>query len=211
MQFLIYFFLGFMVSFLGQLPLGNMSFTSTQIGLQEGFKKAWQFAVGVAMIEMVYLRFALTGMDWVTKHKNWFLALGWITVILFLILGIMAFVTAKNQIGERKSIILSNRMHRFLLGLMMSALNPVQIPFWFLWTTTLFQMELLPAQSIAFNLFTFGAGTGTIAGLAIYIHGGNWLVNKLNTSNKTLNKVMGIIFILTAILQLWRIVYKPFI
>lgn len=211
MQFSIYFFLGFMVSFLGQLPLGNMSFTSTQIGLQEGFKKAWQFAVGVALIEMVYIRFALTGMDWVTKHRNWFLALGWITVILFLILGIMAFVTAKNQTGEKKSIILSNRMHRFLLGLMMSALNPVQIPFWFLWTTTLFQMGLLPAQSIAFNLFTIGAGTGTIAGLAIYIHGGNWLVNKLNTSNKTLNKVMGIIFILTAILQLWRIVYKPFI
>jgi hypothetical protein len=29
-------FLGFLVSFLGQLPLGNMSFTATQVGLQEG-------------------------------------------------------------------------------------------------------------------------------------------------------------------------------
>jgi len=211
MQLLIYFGLGFIVSFLGQLPLGNMSFTSTQICLQEGFKKAWQFAIGVALIEMVYLRFALTGMDWVTQHRTWFLALGWITVVLFLVLGIMAFVTAKKQSGEKKSIILNNRMHRFLLGLMMSALNPVQIPFWFLWTTTLFQMGLLPSDKLAFNLFTFGAGAGTIGGLAVYIHGGNWLVNRLNTSNKTLNKIMGIIFILTALLQLWRIIYKPFV
>ena len=211
MQQIVYILLGFTVSFLGQLPLGNMSFTSTQIGLQEGFKKAWQFAIGVAIVEMIYLRFALTGMDWVTKHRTWFLALGWLTVVLFLILGIMAFVTAKKQHGESKSLVLKNKLHRFLLGLMMSALNPVQIPFWFLWTTTLFQMGLLPSSAIAFNLFTVGAGTGTIAGLAVYIHGGNWLVNKLNTSNKTLNQIMGIIFILTALLQLWRIVYKPFV
>lgn len=211
MQQIVYVLLGFTVSFLGQLPLGNMSFTSTQIGLQEGFKKAWEFAIGVAIVEMIYLRFALTGMDWVTKHRTWFLALGWLTVVLFLILGIMAFVTAKKQKSDSKSLVLKNKLHRFLLGLMMSALNPVQIPFWFLWTTTLFQMGLLPSSAIAFNLFTVGAGTGTIAGLAVYIHGGNWLVNKLNTSNKTLNKIMGVIFILTALLQLWRIVYKPFV
>jgi len=211
MKPLVYLLLGFLVSFLGQLPLGNMSFTSTQICLQEGFKKAWQFAIGVALIEMVYLRFALTGMDWVTQHRTWFLALGWVTVVLFLVLGVMAFFTAKNQTADKKSLVLNNKLHRFILGLMMSALNPVQIPFWFLWTTTLFQMGLLPIQPIAFNIFTVGAGLGTIGGLAVYIHGGNWLVTKLNTSNKTLNKIMGIIFILTALLQLWRILFKPFV
>ena len=211
MQTVIFILLGFTVSFLGQLPLGNMSFTSTQICLQEGFKKAWEFAIGVAIIEMVYLRFALTGMAWVTEHRNWFLALGWLTVVLFLALGIMAFITANKQTGDKKSLVLNNKLHRFFLGLMMSALNPVQIPFWFLWTTTLFQMGLLPANNDSFNLFTIGAGTGTIAGLAVYIHGGNWLVNKLNTSNKTLNKIMGIIFILTALLQLWRVAFHPFV
>ncbi len=211
MQFIIYLLLGFIVSFLGQLPLGNMSFTSTQIGLQEGFKKAWQFAIGVAIIEMVYLRFALTGMDWVVQHRNWFLALGWLTVVLFLALGVMAFVTANKQIVEKKSLLLNNKLHRFLLGLIMSALNPVQIPFWFLWTTTLFQLNMLPSERLAFNIFTIGAGVGTIGGLALYIHGGNWLVNKLDTSNKTLNKIMGIVFIITAVIQLWRMIYKPFV
>ncbi len=211
MQLIVCLSLGFTVSFLGQLPLGNMSFTSTQICLQEGFKKAWEFAIGVAIIEMVYLRFALTGMAWVTEHRNWFLALGWLTVVLFLVLGIMAFVTANKQTGDKKSLVLNNKLHRFFLGLMMSALNPVQMPFWFLWTTTLFQAGLLSTTNLAFNLFTIGAGTGTIAGLAVYIHGGNWLVNKLNTSNKTLNKIMGIIFILTALLQLWRLLCRPFV
>lgn len=204
-------FYGFLVSFLGQLPLGNMSFTATQVGLQEGFKKAWQFACGVAVVEMIYLRFALTGMNWVVKHRIIFLALGWLTVVLFLVLGILAIITAQRQQPLRKPLVLNNRFHRFILGLMMSALNPVQIPFWFLWTSTLIQAKLLAITTLDFNLFTIGAGTGTLAGLAVYIHGGKWLIVKLKTSNKTLNMVMGFIFLLTALLQLYRMVYKPFI
>jgi len=200
-------FLGFLVSFLGQLPLGNMSFTSTQIAIQEGFKKAWQFAIGAAIVEMLYLRFALTGMDWVVRHRLWFLALGWLTVAMFLVLG----RSAKKQQREKKALLLNNKLNRFLLGLMMSALNPVQIPFWFLWTSTFIQTKVLPVGPLAFNLFTIGAGVGTLSGFAAYIYGGNWLVSKMNTSNKTLNKVMGVIFIITALIQLWRMVWKPFI
>lgn len=204
-------FLGFLVSFLGQLPLGNISFTSTQICIQEGFRKAWQFAVGAAIVEMIYLRFALTGMDWVVRHRLWFLALGWLTVVMFLVLGVLAFRMAQKQEAAKKAVLLDNTLHRFLLGLMLSALNPVQIPFWFLWTSTFIQTRLLPVEPFAFTLFTIGAGTGTLAGLAVYIHGGNWLVTKMKTSNQTLNKIMGIIFLITALIQLYRMIWKPFV
>ncbi len=204
-------FVGFLVSFLGQLPLGNMSFTATQICLQEGFKKAWLYAVGVAIVEMIYLRFALTGMDWVVQHRVWFLGLGWVTVVMFLVLGVLAFRVAQKQETEKKALLLNNKLNRFLLGLMMSALNPVQIPFWFLWTSTFIQTKVLPVASIPFDLFTIGAGVGTLSGLAVYIHGGNWLVTRMKTSNKTLNKIMGIIFFITALIQLYRMIWKPFI
>jgi hypothetical protein len=108
-------FLGFLVSFLGQLPLGNMSFTATQVGLQEGVRPAWRFAIGVAIVEMVYLRFALTGMNFIVQHRVWFMALGWLTVVLFLVLGILAFIAANKQ-GEKKALLLQNKMDRFLLG-----------------------------------------------------------------------------------------------
>lgn len=204
-------FWGFLVSFLGQLPLGNMSFTATQVGLQEGLQKAWHFAIGVALIEMVYLRLALTGMDWVVQHRRIYLGLGWMTVVLFLILGIMAIVTAQKQQTESKALLLNNQLNRFLLGLSMSALNPVQIPFWVLWTSLLIQTQRLAVTGLAFNLFTIGAGLGTIAGLAVYIHGGKWLVQKIKASNRSLNLAMGIVFLITALLQLYRMVYQPFV
>lgn len=205
------FFIAVLISFLGQLPLGNMSITATQIGIQEGFKKAWIFAVGVAIVEMLYLRFALKGMDWVVQHRSWFVVLGWITVVLFLFFGVTSFILASKQVSEKKPVILNNTLHRFLLGLMMSALNPIQIPFWFLWTSTMIQTKILPITPWAYTVFTVGAGLGTIGELALYIHGGNWLVKKNNTGNKTLNQIMGAIFIITALIQLYRMVYKPWI
>lgn len=201
--------MGFLVSFLGQLPLGNMSITATQICIQESLHNAWKYAIGVAIVEMVYLRFALTGMEWVVQHKLFFLALGWLTVILFLVLGVLAFLMARKQQTEKKALVLNNSLNRFLLGITMSALNPVQIPFWFLWTSTLVQAGILPITTISYNEFTIGAGTGTIAGLAVYIHGGNWLVTKMKASNKTLNQFMGIVFIITAIFQLYRMLFRP--
>ena len=204
-------FMGFLVSFLGQLPLGNMSFTSTQISIQEGIRSAWTFATGAAIIEMLYLRVALTSMDWVVQHRALFLILGWITVLMFFVLGTMAFISATKQDAGKKALLLNNTFNRFVLGVTMSALNPIQIPFWFLWTSTLVQAKVLPVHSLPFNLFTAGAGAGTLAGFALYIHGGYWLVTKMKASNKTLNKVMGAVFMITALIQLYRMLYNPWI
>src|SRR5215471_12527292 len=54
-QILYIFFIGWLVSFLGQLPLGTMSITSTQIAVQENFRNAWKYALGVAIVEIIYL------------------------------------------------------------------------------------------------------------------------------------------------------------
>ena len=49
-------FAGFGVSFLGQLPLGNLNVAATQIGVEENFKNAWLFSIGVGIVEVIYLR-----------------------------------------------------------------------------------------------------------------------------------------------------------
>ena len=67
--YLFPFFLGLILSFLGQLPLGTMSMTATQIAVQENFRNAWKYSVGVALIEMVYLRLVLSGMQWIMRSS----------------------------------------------------------------------------------------------------------------------------------------------
>ena len=69
-------------------------------------------------------------------------------------------------------------------------------------------LKVLHSNTTEYNLFTVGAGVGTLLGLVVYMYGGNYLVTKMNMSNKTLNKIMGIIFFIAGVAQLWRMVSK---
>jgi threonine/homoserine/homoserine lactone efflux protein len=197
--------LGLIISLLGQLPLGTISMTATQIAVQENFRNAWKFSVGIALIEMLYLRVVLSFMQWIISHQLVFMIFNWITIALFAGLGFISLMAARKQEKEKKALLLNYPLNRFLLGLSMSALNPAQIPFWFIWTGYFINQGLLKSGFAEFNLFTLGSGIGTLGGLIIYIYGGNWLVKKMNTSNRTLNKLMGIIFIIAAVAQLYRV------
>jgi threonine/homoserine/homoserine lactone efflux protein len=208
MEYVYITLLGFILSFLGQLPLGTMSITATQIAVQENFLNGWKYSLGVALIEVIYLRSVLSGVDWILQHQVFFLVLGWLTVIVFLVLGVLSFRAARRQRADQKALLLTSNLNRFLLGMSMSILNPAQIPFWFIWTSYFMDIRLLPASWSAFNLFTLGAGTGTVAGLAVYMYGGNWLISRMKTSNRTLNKIMGVIFVIAAAAQAYRMLSR---
>jgi len=182
-----------------------MSFTATQIAVQENFREGWKYSIGVAMIEMIYLRLVLSGVDWILLHKLLFAILNWITVVFFLVLGVLSFIAAGSQESGKKALLLNNKLNRFLLGVSMSALNPAQIPFWFVWSGYFISAGWLADAKSPFNFFTAGSGAGTIAGLAVYMYGGNYLVTKMKTSNRTLNKIMGVVFIIAALAQLYRV------
>jgi len=203
------FLVGMLVSFLGQIPLGNMNMVATTLSVEEGWKTAWRFGLGVAIIEIIYLRIALTGMDWVAAHKTIFTVLAWITVVLFLVLGVITVIKAGKQSGNKKGAVIDNNLNRFVMGMSLSAVNPVQIPFWFTWSLSLIKTGVLQTTNASYNFFTVGAGLGTHAGLAIYIHGGKWAINKMGAKNRTLNYVMGAVFILAALIQLYKIIVSP--
>ncbi len=205
MIYIFPFLLGMTLSLLGQLPLGTISLTATQISLQENFRSAWQYSIGVALVEMIYLRAVLAGMRWITRHQFIFNIFNWLAVLFFLLLGVLSFVAARRlEKKDQKTLILRTRLHRFFLGMGMSALNPAQIPFWFIWSAYFLNMGWLRLAPYSFNLFTLGSGLGTVGGLAIYMYGGNWMVSQMKTSNRTLNTLVGIIFVVAALVQLVR-------
>ena len=69
--------------------------------------------------------------------------------------------------------------------------------------------KMLHPVAIEYNFFTIGAGIGTLSGLAVYIYGGKWAIQKIKANNKSLNKFMGIVFIVVAFLQLYKMIYMP--
>lgn len=200
------FFWGMMVSFLGSLPLGTLNVAAMQISVQEGISHAINFSLGSLLTEMIYVRISLVGINWVRRQKKLFKWLEWITLGIVVALAAGSFIAATKE-HHAKNIMLNNNMHRFWLGLFMSAISPMQIPFWFGWSTVLFTKKiLLPANSY-YNLYIVGIGLGTLMGNCVFIFGGKYIVEKLNANQHLLNWVIGGIFALTAVIQLIKIIF----
>ncbi len=202
------FFWGMMISFLGSLPLGTLNVTAMQIGIQESIMDAVYFSFGSLLVEMVYVRISLVGIDWVRKQEKLMKAMEWITLVIIVALAAGSFIAAAKNGGEAKSEFLKNNMHRFLLGMLMSAINPVQIPFWFGWSTVLFTKKILEPVKAQYNSYIIGIGLGTLLGNCVFIFGGKWLVQRIANSGQYLNWVIGGVFTLTAIIQLVKMITK---
>jgi len=199
------FFWGLFISFVGTLPLGTLNVAAMQIGIQEGIKQAVYFSIGALIIEMVYVRISLVGIGWIRRRAHIMKMMEWITLLLILALAAGSFIAALKGGEGAKNIILQNSIHRFLLGLFMSAINPVQIPFWFGWSTILFAKNILGTSSAEFNIYISGIGIGTLGGFCVFIFGGAYLFQHISDAGKYINWVIGFIFLITALIQFWKI------
>ncbi len=196
---------GLMISFLGSLPLGTLNVAAMQIGIQESLRDAMYFSIGSLLVEMVYVRISLVGIDWIRKQEKLMKAMEWITLGIIIALAVGSFIAAMSDGGEAKNVMLNNNMHRFLLGMFMCAINPVQIPFWFGWSTVLFTKKILEPVPAQYNIYIVGIGLGTLLGNAVFIFGGKWVAQRISNSEQYINWVIGGIFAITAIIQLWKI------
>ncbi len=188
------------------MPLGTLNIAAMQIGIQESIRSAIYFSIGSLLVEMIYVRISLVGIDWVRKQERLMKIMEWITLGIVLALAIGSFVAAMKEGGKAQNVFLDNNMNRFLLGMFMCAINPVQIPFWFGWSTVLFTKKILEPVKAQYNTYIVGIGIGTLMGNCIFIFGGKWLVQRISNSEQYLNWVIGGIFTITAILQLWKII-----
>jgi hypothetical protein len=184
-----------------------MSLTSTQIAVEENLKNAWKYALGVALVEIVYLRLVLIGTNWVTEHQLFYEIFGWAAVAMFLVFSVLSFISAiKHKEGD-KPLLLKNKVNRFFLGISMSAVNVAQIPFWFIWSTYVVDLKGMNRTTIDYNFFTLGCGIGTISGLALYMYGGKAIIDKVKNGARILSIIMAIVFIIAAIVQAYRMIY----
>ncbi|PZR22745.1 MAG: lysine transporter LysE [Citrobacter freundii] len=197
------FFTGMLVSFLGSLPLGTLNIAAMQIAISDGITSALLFSLGSLTVEVIYVRLSLVAMDWVRKQEKIFRILEWVTLLIVIALAVSSFYAAAHPKVE-KNVILSSTLPRYVLGLAMSAVNPVQIPFWFGWSTVLFTKKVLLPRQDHYNTYITGIGLGTLLGNAVFIFGGILIANSINNNQHILNWVIGGIFTITAIIQVWK-------
>jgi len=196
-----------LISFLGSLPLGTLNIASMQISISDSVIAALQFSFGSLVAEMIYVRLSLVAMDWVRKKEILFKMLEWITLAIVIALAIFSFHAAMST-TEQENVVLSSALPKILLGFMMSAVSPAQIPFWFGWSTVLLSKKILLPLNNHYNFYILGIGLGTMIGNCVFIFGGQLIADKLQNNHDIINWVIGAIFSVTAMIQIWKMMRK---
>ena len=196
-----------LISFLGSLPLGTLNIASMQISISDGVVQALLFSLGSLIAEMIYVRLSLVAMDWVRKKEFLFKMLEWITLAIVIILAISSFYSAMSP-NEQENVVLSSPLPKILLGFSMSAVSPAQIPFWFGWSTVLLSKKILLPLNNHYNFYILGIGLGTMIGNCVFIFGGRLVADKLKNNHHILNWIIGGIFLITAMIQIWKMIRK---
>jgi membrane protein DedA with SNARE-associated domain len=77
------------------------------------------------------------------------------------------------------------------------------------WSTMLTGKGILQQGNYNYNWYVAGIGLGTMLGFAVFIYGGNYLVEQLNDNQNILNWAIGCILSVTVIIQVYKMYRKP--
>lgn len=190
------------ISLMGSLPLGNLNITAMYIAARRTVNEALLFALGAVLVEVIYLRGSLMVISWIIEHKSLFKVLQWGVVILFISLALNCFLTTDRN--KKHSPVIQNT-NPLLLGIIISAVNPLQIPFWAGWTLYLTSTKILTEGNAYYNIFALSAGIGTFFALFIFIVLGTKLSGYIKANTQKINLLMGVLFLLLAIYQVWSL------
>jgi len=202
-QYLQSFMAGLMISLVGSLPPGNLNVAAMQIAVKETFGKALWFSLGVIVIEMIYLGVILNAIGRFTIGNNAAVFFRTVSVIFLLVLAVSSLAAVKAK--KHKNIVLDNKIRRSVLGATMSAVNPMQVPFWMGWIIYLLSRSLLIDSAAGIIVFVLSTGIGTFIALLFFIYAGKTFSEILLRKQKQVNMVTGCLFIVLAVAQLFKV------
>ena len=187
---------GFLISFLGALPLGTLNLTAFDIAASQSVTSAIWFAIAVVLVELIVVRLAIYGNEKLTltdRISNYLFPLG---IILLLYLAIISFMDASQAIETGpKTTVLPQIGSSFVLGLLLSALNPLHFPFWMTWTKVLSAKGILERSGKSYSSYFWGIGIGSMIALFIFIFLGKYVFSNYQDYSKVTNMLMGLLYL----------------
>ena len=192
---------GFVVSFLGSLPPGTTNILMVQLAATKGYDVATWFAVGCMIAEVVCVTVCVLIMDKISQSTRFVKSLEWLSLIVIVWLIVSTFTKTETVIPPL--------MSPLFFGFVLMILNPVQLPFWFGWTTILAQRKILtPTRKNNIN-YIAGIAIGSILASALFIAGGHLITSWIVGKEKMIQRIFGSLFVVIALIQLWKIFKRP--
>lgn len=200
--------LGFFIAFLAVIPPGLINMTAAKISLQEGKNEAISFALGASVIIFFQTFIAVLFARFISNHQEIVSTLQEIGIFIFSLLSVYFFWIAKKPKKIKTDSRVKGKSNRFFLGMLLSTLNLLPIPFYVFASMTLAASGYFSFDKIPVAEFVIGVMIGSFTVFYIYIVAFKKIENKTEFIMRNINTIIGSVTTFMAVLTLFKLLYK---
>jgi threonine/homoserine/homoserine lactone efflux protein len=200
--------LGFFIAFLAVIPPGLINMTAAKISLQQGKNEAISFALGASVIIFFQTFIAVLFARFISNHQEIVCTLQEIGIFIFSLLSIYFFWIAKKPKKIKTDSRVKGKSNRFFLGMLLSTLNLLPIPFYVFASMTLAASGYFSFDKIPVAEFVIGVMIGSFTVFYIYIVAFKKIENKTEFLMRNINTIIGSVTTFMAVLTLIKLLYK---
>ncbi len=203
-------FVGFLVSFIGSIPLGYLNVIGFEMYAKLGLNSLILFLLGVVFVEMFVIYFTLLFANQLVNNKKLMKIIDFFAIFFLFIIAYSFYASSSQTIVEQGILEKYATYSPFLIGLFFSAINFLQLPFWTGWNLYLMNGNYISVVG-KFKLF-YIAGTliGTFLGMLSLVLILNVLAQNTTSFSKYLIPIIiPLFFVVLAFLQVVK-VYKKY-
>ncbi|MBC5839534.1 hypothetical protein [Flavobacterium muglaense] len=203
--------MGFVVSFLGSIPLGYLNFIGFEMYTQFGVYNLIWYLLGVIAVEGLVVYFTLIFANSLVNNKKLMKIID-VFGFFFLLLLAYSFYSQSNQtVGDQHYLDPYIKYSPFVIGVLLSSVNFLQLPFWTGWNLYLINGKYIDIQGTRKYYYVAGTLAGTFGGMAVLVYVLYTLaLNASGFSSYLLPVVIPILFLGLALFQAFK-VYKKYV
>lgn len=190
MQKLKNIFVGFLISFIGSIPLGYLNVVGYEVFQQLGLNATISYLFGVICIEMFVIYFTLIFAKQLMENKKLIQYIEGFSVLFMFLLAYIFYSSASKQATEISVLEQYVEYSPFVVGVILSSLNFIQIPFWTSWNLYLLNGNYIEVSKTRKYFYVIGTLIGTFFGMLVLILSLNFVTNETDFLAKYLMKVI---------------------
>lgn len=190
MQNLKNIFVGFLVSFIGSLPLGYLNIVGYEVFQQFGLNETIWYLLGVISIECLVIYLTLIFANQLMNNKKLIQFIEGFSVLFMFLLAFIFYSSASKEATESSVLEKYIDYSPYVVGVILSCLNFIQIPFWTGWNLYLLNGNYIEISNSRKCFYIIGTLIGTFLGMLALILSLNYLTNQTDFLAKYLMKVI---------------------
>jgi threonine/homoserine/homoserine lactone efflux protein len=208
MLFFLPLVLGFSIAFLAVILPGLINMTAAKISTQEGKNVALSFALGASLIIFFQTFIAVLFARFISNHQEIVATLQEIGIFLFSLLSIYFFWIAKKPKKIKTDSKVKGKSNRFFLGMLLSTLNLLPIPFYVFASMSLAASGYFSFDKVPVSSFVIGVVLGSFIVFYIYIVAFKRIEKNTDFLFNNINTIIGSVTTFMAVLTLFKLLYK---